>query len=212
MEQRGIVLTQQQIQWAQKIQAMAQTGLTYAQDPYDRERYEALRGIAAEMLAAPLGAETAELVGLFRREEGYATPKVDVRGVVIQEGRVLLVRERSDGLWTLPGGWADVGDAPSHAVEREIREESGYEAQATKLLALYDRNLHGHPPMAFHVYKAFFRCEITGGAASVSSETDGVDFFALNALPPLSVERITQPQIARFFDHARHPDWPTDFD
>lgn len=212
MEQRGIVLTQQQLQWAQKIQAMAQTGLTYAQDPYDRERYEALREIAAEMLAAPLGAETAELVGLFRREEGYATPKVDVRGVVIQEGQVLLVRERSDGLWTLPGGWADVGDAPSHAVEREIREESGYAAKATKLLALYDRNRHGHPPMAFHVYKAFFRCEITGGAASMSSETDGVEFFAPAALPPLSIERVTQTQIARFFDHARHPNWPTDFD
>lgn len=200
------------IRWAQKIQALSQTGLTYAEDPYDRERYEELRQIAAEMLAAPLGAEPSELAGLFRAAEGYATPKIDVRGVVIQDEKVLLVRERSDGLWTLPGGWADVGDAPSHAVEREIREESGYEAQAVKLLALYDRNLHGHPPMAFHVYKAFFRCEITGGSPALSSETDGVDFFVLNALPPLSVERVTAEQIARFFAHARHPEWPTDFD
>ena len=199
-------------QWAQRIQALSQTGLTYAQDPYDRERYEELREIAAEMLAAPLGAAPSELAALFRVEEGYATPKIDVRGVVIQGERVLLVRERSDGLWTLPGGWADVGDAPGDAVEREIREESGYEAKAVKLLALYDRNRHDHPPMLYHVYKAFFRCEITGGAASVSSETDGVDFFALHALPPLSVERVTAKQIARFFDHARRPDWPTDFD
>lgn len=200
------------IRWAQKIQALSQTGLTYAQDPYDRERYEELREIAAEMLAAPTGAEPPELLALFRAEEGYATPKIDVRGVIIQGEQVLLVRERADGLWTLPGGWADVGDTPSRAVEREIWEESGYEAKTTKMLALYDRNLHGHPPMAFHVYRAFFRCEITGGTPALSSETDGVDFFALDALPPLSVERVTAKQIARFFDHARHPDWPTDFD
>lgn len=200
------------VRWAQKIQALSQTGLTYATDPYDRERYEKLRGIAAEMLAAPLGADPPQIAALFRAEEGYATPKVDVRGVVIRDGRVLLVRERSDGLWTLPGGWADVGDPPGHAVERELREESGYEARAVKLLALYDRSLHGHPPMAFHVYKAFFRCEITGGEPTLSDETDGVDFFAPDALPPLSVERVTAEQIARFFDHFHHPDWPTDFD
>jgi len=199
-------------QWAQRIQALSQTGLTYAKDPYDRERYEKLREIAAEMLAAPLGAEPSELAGLFRAEEGYATPKVDVRGVIIRDEKVLLVRERSDGLWTLPGGWADVGDKPALSVEREIREESGYEAKAVKLLALYDRNLHGHPPMAFHVYRAFFRCEITGGERALSSETDGVDFFAPHALPPLSIDRITAEQIARFFDHARHPEWPADFD
>ena len=200
------------VQWAQRIQALSQTGLTYAKDPYDRARYEELREIAAEMLAAPLGAAPSVIAGLFRAEEGYATPKVDVRGVIIQDGKVLLVRERSDGLWTLPGGWADVGDPPSGAVEREIREESGYEAKAVKLLALYDRNLHGHPPMAFHVYRAFFLCEIAGGSPTLSDETDGVDFFALSALPSLSVERVTAKQIARFFDHAHHPDWPTDFD
>ena len=200
------------VQWAQKIQALSQTGLTYAKDPYDRARYEELREIAAEMLAAPLGAAPSVIAGLFRAEEGYATPKVDVRGVIIQDGKVLLVRERSDGLWTLPGGWADVGDPPSGAVEREIREESGYEAKAIKLLALYDRNLHGHPPMAFHVYRAFFRCEITGGSPALSDETDGVDFFTLDNLPPLSIERVTAKQVARFFDHASHPDWPTDFD
>ena len=200
------------VRQAQRIQALSQTGLTYAKDPYDRQRYEELREIAAEMLAIPLGAAPSEIAGMFRAEEGYATPKVDVRGVVIQDDKVLLVRERSDGLWTLPGGWADVGDPPSGAVEREIREESGYAAKAVKLLALYDRNLHGHPPMAFHVYKAFFRCEITGGSSAFSDETDGVDFFALNALPPLSVERVTAKQIARLFDLASHPEWPTDFD
>ena len=200
------------IQWAQRLQALSQTGLTYAEDPYDRERYEEIRQIAAEIMALPLHAEPAELVGLFQAEDGYATPKIDVRGVVIQDEKVLLVRERSDGGWTLPGGWSDVGDSPSEAVEREIREESGYEAKAVKLLALYDRSKHGHPPIPYHAYRAFFRCEIVGGSPAVSDETDGVNFFALEALPPLSVARITAAQIAHFFDHARNPDWPTDYD
>ena len=201
------------IQWAQKLQALSQTGLTYAQDPYDRERYEELRQIAAEMMALPLHAAPAELVNLFRAEEGYATPKIDVRGVGSRDAKVLLVRERSDGLWTLPGGWSDVGDSPSEAVEREIREESGYEAKAVKMLALYDRNKHNHyPPIPYHAYKAFFRCEIVGGTPALSSETDGVDFFVLENLPPLSVDRVTAAQITHFFDHDRNPDWPTDYD
>ncbi len=200
------------LQWAQKLQALSQTGLTYAQDPYDRERYEEIRQIAAEIMAVPLQAAQAELVELFRAEDGYATPKIDLRGVVIQDGKVLLVRERSDGGWTLPGGWADVGDSPSEAIEREIREESGYEAKAVKLLALYDRNKHGHTPIPYHAYKAFFRCEIVGGSPALSSETDGVDFFASDELPPLSVDRVTAAQITRFFDHNRNPDWPADYD
>ena len=200
------------VQWAQKLQALSQTGLTYAQDPYDRERYEEIRQIAAEIMALPLDAAPADLVKLFQAEDGYATPKVDVRGVVIRDAKVLLVRERSDGLWTLPGGWSDVGDSPSEAVEREIREESGYEAKAVKLLALYDRNKHPHPPIPYHAYRAFFRCEIVGGSPALSSETDGVDFFALDSLPPLSVDRVTAAQITHFFDHDRSPDWPTDYD
>lgn len=200
------------VQWAQRLQALSQTGLTYAQDPYDRVRYEEIRQIAAEIMALPLNAKPAELVKLFQAESGYATPKIDVRGVIIQDEKVLLVRERSDGGWTLPGGWSDVGDSPSGAVEREIREESGYEARAVKLLALYDRRKHDHPPIPYHAYRAFFRCEIVGGSPALSSETDGVDFFAPDALPPLSMDRVTAAQIAHFFDHDRNPDWPTDFD
>ncbi len=193
------------VQRAQRLQALSQTGLTYAQDSSDRERYEEVRQITAEIMVLPLDAEPAELVKLFQAESGYATPKIDVRGVVIRDAKVLLVRERSDGLWTLPGGWADVGDSPSEAVEREIREEWGYEARAVKLLALYDRDKHNHPPGLYHAYKAFFRCKIVGGSSAQSNETDGVDFFALEALPPLSVDRVTAAQIAHFFDHDRSP-------
>src|SRR5581483_2836833 len=198
--------------WAQRIQAIAQTGLTFSHDMYDIERYEELRAIAAEIMAAYSGADVDMIRGLFAREVGYATPKIDVRGVVFRGGAILLVKERADGLWTLPGGWADVGDPPSAAVEREIAEESGYQARAVKLLALYDRNKHGHPPRPDHVYKLFFLCELLGGAPSTTMETDGVGFFREDQLPDLSVDRIMPAQIARMFEHLRHPEWPTDFD
>jgi len=200
------------LDWATRLQAIAQTGLTFAHDPYDVERYEALREIAAEMLSAGSDAELSYIRGLFAEQAGYATPKVDVRGAVFRDDAILLVKERSDGGWTLPGGWADVGDAPSLAVEREIAEESGYQARAVKLLAFYDRNQHGHPPYPFHAYKVFFLCELTGGAAQPSGETSEVGFFHEDALPELSLTRTVPSQIARLFEHYRHPEWPTDFD
>ena len=200
--------------WAQRLQALAQTGLTYARDPYDIERYQELRRIAAEMVAAQAG-QADKLAEDFAVETGYATPKTDVRGAVWDErDRLLLVKERSDGLWTLPGGWADVGVSPADNVVREIYEEAGFRCRATRLLAVYDRARHGHPPMFFSVYKMFFACEIIGGEAAVggTSETDGVGFYALEKLPPLSTGRVTAAQIARLYEHHHQPDLPTDFD
>lgn len=200
------------LDWAQRIQAIAQTGLTFSRDMYDIERYEQLREIAAEMMAAHSGGEPALIRDLFAGQAGYATPKVDVRGAVFRDDAILLVRERSDGDWTLPGGWADVGDSPSKAVVREIAEESGYITRAVKLLAVYDRNKHGHPPIADHAYKLFFLCELIGGAPATTAETDGADFFREGELPELSLTRTVPSQIARLFEHHRHPDWPADFD
>lgn len=202
----------QWLTWAQNLQAIAQTGLTYAQDPYDKERYEAVRQIAAEILAGHMASDMAMIADLLAQESGYATPKIDVRGVIFQDDTVLLVKERSDGLWTLPGGWADVNESPRHCVEKEIWEESGYEATAVKLLAVYDRNNHPHPPIFWHTYKLFFLCRLDGGTPTHTLETNGVGFFREDDLPPLSVTRNTSSQIARMFDHARHPNWPTDFD
>ncbi len=200
--------------WARKLQAIAQIGLTYAQNHYDQERYEEIRLIAAEMAAAGSGETIARILDLFAADKGYATPKVDTRGVVFRDGAILLVKELMDrGRWTLPGGWADVNDSPSQAVEREILEESGFQAKAVKLLAVYDRSRHPHaPPFPQSVYKLFFLCEITGGEAATSSETGGAAFFREHELPELSIARVTPGQIARFFDHYRHPNWPTDFD
>ncbi len=202
------------LEWAQRLQAIAQTGLTYCQDPFDAERYQAVREIAADILASGAGLnDSAPVLDLFKAETGYATPKVDVRAAVFdRDERVLLVRERGDGCWTLPGGWADVGSAPSLNAVREVREESGYEAEVVKLAAVYDRNRHGHPPFPFHVYKLFFVCRLSGGNPSHSNETDAVDFFDENSIPQLSQTRVTPAQIAHMFDHLRHPDWPTSFD
>jgi ADP-ribose pyrophosphatase YjhB (NUDIX family) len=201
------------LEWARRLQAIAQTGLTYALDPYDVERYGAVREVAAEMMAEASGSvDVAVIRDLFAEQCGYATPKVDVRGAVFRDGKILLVRERSDGGWSLPGGWADVEDTPAEATVREIREESGFETRAVKLLAVYDRNRHAHPPIPFHAYKLFFLCELLGGAAAHSNETDGADFFAEDALPPLSITRVTTGQIERLFEHYRNPELPTDFD
>lgn len=200
-----------QVEWAQQLAALAKTGLHYAQNDYDAERYRAQLNIAAQMLADAAHADVAEAALLLAADDGYITPKVDVRGAVFRDDKILLVREAVDGLWTLPGGWADVGDAPSQAVEREIREESGYEAKAVKLLALEDRRRR-HPPMIHAVYKVAFLCELIGGAAQTSGETTAVGWFAEDEIPPLSLGRVTAGQIHRWFQHYRQPNLPSEFD
>lgn len=205
----------QWLQWARELQAIAQIGQTFSGDShFDRERYLRVQEIAAAMLASGTGLSRDTIVAFFDAERGYATPKVDVRGVVFdRDGSLLLVREAADGLWTLPGGWADVNESPATATVREVREESGFETRATKLLAVYDRSLHEHEPVfPYHVYKLFVRCDLVGGTAATSLETSEVGFFEEGALPPLSVSRVTGRQLQRMFDHHRHPDWPTDLD
>jgi ADP-ribose pyrophosphatase YjhB (NUDIX family) len=201
------------LEWAQRLQAIAQTGLSYSKDVFETERYSAIRSIAAEIMATGCGApDGSRFMEMFQCDAGYATPKVDVRTAAFDADRVLLVRESEDGRWTLPGGWADVGEAPSLAAVREVREESGYEVVATKLAAVYDRNQHGHPVIPFHAYKLFFICSITGGASAHSFETDAVDFFDEDRIPPLSTTRVTLAQIEHMFGHYRHSEWPTSFD
>ncbi len=200
------------LHWAQQLQAVAQTGETYANNDFDRQRYDLVRNIAAAIMAAGSGAEPQVLVELFKPERGYATPRMDVRAAVFRDERILMVQERSDGLWTLPGGFADVGDSPSSAVEREVQEESGFTAKATKLVALFDRNRHPHPPFGYHLWKAFFLCELQGGVARPSIETSAVEFFAADRLPPLSQGRISVGQLQLMFEHQRNPQLPASFD
>jgi ADP-ribose pyrophosphatase YjhB (NUDIX family) len=203
----------QWLSWTKRLQAIAQSGLTFTKDHYDRERYEELRAIAADMMSAGGGInDTQKVIDLFRGQNGYATPKIEVRGAVLRNDQVLLVRERDDGGWTLPGGWADVGESASAMVVREVKEESGYDVLPRKLAALFDRNKHPHPPIASHAYKIFFLCDLIGGEPTPSFETPEVGFFRRNELPNLSISRVTPYQIEHMFEHAGHPEWPTTFD
>ena len=200
------------LEWSQKLQAIAQNGLAYSENQFDIERYHALKAIAAEIISTHSQVEHGTILDLFSQEVGYATPKIDIRGAVFRENKILLVKERSDGLWTLPGRWADVGESPSEAVTKEILEESGYQTRALKLVAVYDRDKQGHTPLLFYIYKFFFLCELIGGSPCASIETEEVGFFAEDNIPPLSIGRVTPAQIKRMFKHHRHPDLPTDFD
>jgi ADP-ribose pyrophosphatase YjhB (NUDIX family) len=206
----------QEPQWlkiAREVRAIAQTGLAFTADGFDHQRYARLRELAALLMAQGSATEHESILELLRQEKGYATPKVDVRGAAFQDGRVLMVREISDGKWTLPGGWADVNQSAGECVVREIAEESGFKARALKLAAVYDYHKSGHPPRHIDsIYKMFFICEITGGAACASDETSEVAFFPRHELPPLSLGRTTAAQIDRMFHHRERPELATDFD
>lgn len=197
---------------AERIQAIAQNGLTYATTPYDVERYSELSTIAASMSAGPEPQRIALAAELFTTERGYATPRLDVRAAVFAESRVLLVRERADGCWALPGGWAEVGQSAAESIEREVREESGYIVKAMKLLACWDRNKHPHPPIPPHAYALVFRCELLGGAPSTTGDTTEVGFFAEDQIPELSLTRTLPEQIGFVFQCLRDPDASTAFD
>lgn len=199
------------LRWAQRVQAIAQAGLTYARDPFDRQRYEELREIAIEMAAAA-GADALAARVAFTTEDAYPTPKVDVRAVVFRGDELLLVREARTGGWTFPGGWADVGDTPGGVAERETREESGYAVRARKMVAVFDKSRHEHPPSLYYTYKMLVLCELLGGEARESHETNGVGFFSREALPDLDLERATPGQLAVAFAHHADPARPTDFD
>ncbi len=203
-----------------RVLALAGTGLHFTGPQYrsdgsrefDRERYEEIGQLAAQLIALQTNAPVGELIKAWHADDGYITPKVDVRGAIFKDNRVLLVRERSDGKWTLPGGWGDVNESPAKAVEKEIVQESGYTAKAVKLAAVYDRRKRNIPNSIFYIWKLFFLCEITGGSPQLSNETDGVDFFALDVLPELSTGRTVQWQIERMYAHHLDRALPADFD
>lgn len=203
----------QWLTWAREIQALTQTGLTFCESHYDILRYKRLEAIAAEIVAAHTALSPTAVVDNFHLQPGYATPKVDVRSAVFRDGKILLVRERSDGGWTMPGGWADVGEAPSVVAMREVQEESGFTVAAEKLIAVYDANRRPDVRLEFyHAYKLVFLCRLTGGDAAPSDETSAVDFFDLGAIPELSNYRTNRKMIEEAFAHAVDPMRTTVFD
>lgn len=187
----------------------------FSQDPYDKERYHALKGLAARIMAAHTGTDATRIEALFNEQFGYATPKIGVRGAVFDDqGRILMVKETVDGgRWTLPGGWAEVNQTPAESVVREVYEESGYRVQAVKLAAVWDRARQLHPPAPFSVVRMFFICRLLGGEPTTSLETSGSGWFAEDAIPEdLSIGRTLPSQVARMFAHWREPGLPTEFE
>jgi len=201
------------LRWADALRSIARAGLTYSRDPFDRERFAQVEAVAMEILDRHADVVASGAAEVMRSERGYVTPKVDVRAVVFDgAGRLLLVREVSDGRWSLPGGWADLGESAAEVAVREVREESGLEVRATQLVALLDKAKHDHPVQPWYVYKAFFRCDLVGGALSRSAETPEAGWFEEGALPPLSTDRVTAAQLAMVFRHRDAPDLPAAFD
>lgn len=203
----------QWLSWARRIQALAQSGLTYARDEFDRERYHELQTIAAEMMASGTDTPLESVQSLFDAQNGYATPKVGVRSVVFDpQGRLLMVREKADGGWTPPGGWCDVGSTPAEVAVREVYEETGYQVRVQRLIAVLDRDKQGHTPIPWHIYIVFFLCEIIGGEMAPSHEVSEVGWFAQDQMPPLSLDRVVPAEIALFFRYQAHPELPPAFD
>jgi ADP-ribose pyrophosphatase YjhB (NUDIX family) len=200
------------LEWAREIQALSQTGYHYSENDYHRDRYQRLAEIAAEIISEHSSLSFAPLLETFRAQIGYATPRVDVRGAVFQAGRLLLVRERFDGGWTMPGGWADVGDMPSGAAEREVWEEAGFRVKARKLIGAYDAN-RLEPLELFHAFKLVFLCDLIEGEARPSNETSEVAFYSQNELPGIFSGARTRPRhILDAFQAYRDSDRAAVFD
>ena len=199
------------ITWAREIFAMSQAGLAYSRNEFDIERYKRLQEITAEMIENQSEVSKEAALESFSLQAGYATPKIDVRGAVVHEGKILLIQERMDGKWAMPGGWADLGNAPASVAEREVWEESGYRVKAEKVIAVIDAN-RIEPLEFYHAFKIIFLCKLLGGDPQVSHETMAVDFFDLNNLPPLSIYRTNEDMLREVFAHVDDPNRQTAFD
>ena len=206
------MMSYQWLEWAQRIQALSQSGLAFSKDIYDIERYEELRMISAEIMAEHTGLEMQKIKDLFLNDTGYQTPKVDVRGVIFQDDKILMVKEKLDDRWSLPGGFCDIGLSAAENIVKEIKEESGFDAVPTKLLTVWDKNKHPHPPEAFHYYKLFIQCEIIGGQPMTGIETSDIKFFSESDIPSLSANRVVESQIKTLFEFLRDPNKETLFD
>lgn len=191
---------------ARQLQSIAQAGLSFSDNKYDIDRYQQLRDISLKMINEITDIKIEKLTRIFAAEKGYQTPKVDIRGVVFRDDKILMVKETIDDLWSVPGGWADVGLTPFQVAAKEVMEESGLNVEPVRLLAVLDKKSHAHPPDLFHIYKIFILCHEKGGKMKPGMETSQVAFFGFNELPPLSTNRITREQISMLFEFHYHPD------
>ena len=201
----------QWLEWAKELQFIAQAGLTYTKDPFDKERFERVREIAAEIMSLQSGLSLAKVKDLFCNETGFQTPKLDTRAAIFKDNKILLVEE-NDGTWSMPGGWVDVMETVKSNTVKEVKEEAGLDVEAVRVIALHDRNLHNQPPYAYNVCKVFVLCEVKGGCFHPNIETVGSGYFGLDELPPLSVDKNSYQQIEMCFAARSDEDWQVEFD
>ena len=199
------------LEWAKELQFIAQAGLTYSKDAFDIERFERIREISAEIVSRQTGLPLEKVKDLFCNEEGFQTPKLDTRAAIFKANRILLVKEKN-GTWSLPGGWVDVNQTIKSNTIKEVKEEAGLDVEATRIIAVQDRNLHNLPPYAYNVCKVFVLCEAKGGAFQPNIETIESGYFSLDEIPPLAEEKNNKEQIEMCFAAYRDKDWEVQFD
>ena len=198
------------IEWAKELQSLAQAGLYYGHDVYDKERYQRIREIAAEMMLMKTDVSAEKITGLFCGDAGYQTPKVDTRAAIFQNGKILLVCEK--GKWSIPGGWCEFNLSPADNTIKEVREEAGLDVSISKVIAVQDRDKHNQPPYAYGVVKIFYLCDLLGGNFIENIETSESQYFSLEELPPLAGEKCNEEQIRMCFDAYRAENWIVRFD
>lgn len=199
------------LKWAMEIQAIAQTGLAYTEGIYDRERYERLREISAEMLSKKTDIPLEKVKDIFCNEKGYQTPKIDTRGVIFKKNKILLVHE-NDGTWSLPGGWCDVLESVSSNTIKEVKEETGLDVKPNRIIAVQDRNKHNKPIFAYGICKIFVLCDLLGGEFVPNIETTEIGYFSLDNLPNVSEDKSNKEQIRMCFEAYKNENWKVKFD
>ncbi len=199
------------LEWAKELQFIAQAGLTYSKDAFDIERFERIREISAEIVSRQTGLPLEKVKDLFCNEEGFQTPKLDTRAAIFKDNKILLVKEKN-GTWSLPGGWVDVNQTIKSNTIKEVKEEAGLDVEATRIIAVQDRNLHNLPPYAYNVCKVFVLCEAQGGDFQPNIETIESGYFSLDEIPPLAEEKNNKEQIEMCFAAYRDKDWEVQFD
>ena len=199
------------LEWAKELQSIAQAGLFYGRDVFDRERYQRIREIAAQMLSMRADLPMDKVIEVFCSDTGYQTPKVDSRAAIFRDGRILLVRE-NDGRWSLPGGWCEYNLAPADNAVKEAKEEAGVDVTVKKLIAVHDKNKHNPKHYLFSVIKIFYLCELTGGEFVPNIETSASGFFSLEELPEMAEEKCSGDQVRMCFEAAASEHWTVQFD
>lgn len=192
-----------------KIKALAETGLVYAQNGYEVERNQELVNLSQELISAIAQQPVEALDKFYLPPKEYPTPKVDVRALILNDDdQILMAKEKMDGRWSIPGGWADIGHSPSEVIVKEVEEETGLISEVIRVLAIYDKRCHPHPPQPWYVYKIMFLCKMTGGELRGNFDIEEANWFAIDNLPPLSEDRILASQIEELFHLAKHPELP----